>query len=87
MKREHDDDAEPDDRELPDPSDMDDEEGDEYAETEPCPHCGAAVYEGAEICPKCGQYISEETTVHRQPLWIVIGVIVCLLMFLLAYFR
>lgn len=55
----------------PEPDDADDDEidddaddgydaDDDDAETVPCPHCLADVYEGAEQCPRCGAYLSEE---------------------------
>jgi hypothetical protein len=43
-----------------------------------CPSCGAWVYEDAGICKKCGNYFSEEDLAGRTPVWIVVGVIVCL---------
>ncbi len=43
----------------------------------PCPHCGESMLEDAEYCPSCDQWITDS---HRrsQPLWIVIGIAVCL---------
>ena len=72
-----------DDREMPNASDVDD---DDDTETISCPHCRNPVYENAERCPRCGRYLSEEDAPHRRrPWWIVAGVIVCLAIILLAW--
>jgi predicted nucleic acid-binding Zn ribbon protein len=68
----HDDD---DDDSDPDSVDMDEDEGDG---TVPCPFCGEAVYEEADVCRHCGNHISSEDVRGRTPIWIVVGVIVCL---------
>jgi hypothetical protein len=48
-------------------------------DTEPCPYCGVAVYEDAERCPHCENYLSrEDAPPTRRPLWIVVGVVICL---------
>lgn len=53
---------------VPDDDDEDD--------TMPCPHCGEAIYDGAEQCPECGKYISEEDAPRRSwPAWVVLGFI------------
>ncbi|MDB5349502.1 MAG: hypothetical protein JWN86_749 [Planctomycetota bacterium] len=65
-----DDDEEDDDLELPD---------DDDDETIPCPYCRKPVYEDAEQCPTCGKYLSREDTPWRRPVWLVGGVILCLL--------
>jgi predicted nucleic acid-binding Zn ribbon protein len=49
-------------------------------DTVPCPYCGKAVYEDAERCPYCENYLSREDAPGRQPTWIVIGVLVCLVL-------
>jgi predicted nucleic acid-binding Zn ribbon protein len=65
-----------DDREAPDPSDIDDDS----ADTDPCPHCGKPVYEQAEICPHCQSYISREHSLpRRKPIWIISAAIITLL--------
>jgi hypothetical protein len=47
--------------------------------TAPCPFCGEAIYDDAERCPACGKYLSrEDAPAGQQPLWVVVGVIVCL---------
>jgi len=43
-------------RDDPDESDLDDDEGDDHAEAIPCPYCRKPVYEGAEICPELQQF-------------------------------
>jgi hypothetical protein len=64
-----------DDPENPDESDMDADDGNEYAQTVECPHCGEDVYEWAEQCPSCGKYLSEEDAPRRRnPWWILIAV-------------
>jgi predicted nucleic acid-binding Zn ribbon protein len=75
----------PDDPQDPDNSDMDQDEGDEFAETEQCPLCGEPVYEQAEVCPNCGQYISEEDSSPRKPLWIVMSVGICVAVILIVW--
>lgn len=67
-------------------SDMDQDDGDdEFVETEPCPFCGKPVYEQAEICPHCGQYIVDQESSRKKPLWIVVGVAVCLTLILIVW--
>jgi endogenous inhibitor of DNA gyrase (YacG/DUF329 family) len=48
------------------------------AETVPCPHCGAAVYEEAERCPHCETYLSEEDAPAHKPWWVVVGALAAL---------
>jgi uncharacterized protein (DUF983 family) len=53
---------------------------DDQDTTDQCPHCGASVYDGAEQCPACGMYLSQEDApTRRPPIWIVIGVAICVL--------
>jgi hypothetical protein len=47
-------------------------------ETMPCPYCGRAIYDDAERCPYCENYISREDAPSRHPLWLIIGVLICL---------
>jgi predicted nucleic acid-binding Zn ribbon protein len=68
-----------DDSEYPDEADMDQDEGDEFAETSPCPYCHKPLYEQAELCPHCGKYISQEDTRRRPFVWIIFGAIACLI--------
>lgn len=58
-----------------DDDDIDDESDDE---TIPCPHCRRTVYEDAERCPACGHYLSIEDAPRHRPLWLIVGVGVCL---------
>ena len=45
----------------------------------PCPFCGRRILEESERCPYCEKYISREDAPYaRKPLWIWIGVLVCL---------
>ncbi|HEX4613692.1 MAG TPA: hypothetical protein VH092_36255 [Urbifossiella sp.] len=41
--------------------------GGDDAETVPCPHCGADVYEDAERCPRCEKYLSAEDRPAGRP--------------------
>lgn len=77
------DETEPDDRELPDEADMD--QDDDIGDTRPCPYCGKPISELAEVCPHCRSYISLEDAPSRKPLWIIIGVVVCLVIILLVW--
>ena len=76
--------AEPDveDREAPDPSDMDDEDADE-SDTVPCPYCRRPVWDGAELCPHCQSYLSDEDPPRRKSWYLAFGVVVCLALVLL----
>lgn len=73
---ERDDDTGLSDREGPDESDLDDSDDDEKV---PCPYCRKPVYEQAELCPHCGSFMSFEDARRRPPLWIWIGVALCLI--------
>ncbi len=54
-----------------------DDDSDEL--TVPCPWCKAQIHEDAEQCPSCGMYLSaEDAPPQPKPLWIVIGVGLCL---------
>jgi hypothetical protein len=57
--------------------DLDDEDSSD-AVTMPCPHCFGTIYDDSERCPHCGQYLSREDLPYRPPLWVVIGVSICL---------
>jgi hypothetical protein len=55
--------------EFPEP---DEDEDEDVAETQPCPSCGAAIYEDAEQCPVCGDYVVESRrTLSGWPWWFV----------------
>jgi hypothetical protein len=50
-------------------------------DTVPCPYCKAEIYEDSLRCPRCGNYISaEDAPSGPKPLWIAIGIIVCLVL-------
>jgi predicted nucleic acid-binding Zn ribbon protein len=74
-----------DDPQDPDDSDIDPDDGEDFATTEPCPSCGEPVYEDAEICPKCGQYISQQNSTSRKPLWIVVTTGICVAIILIVW--
>ena len=64
--------------ELPDPADTDPPADDQ--DTVPCPFCGRAVYEFADVCPKCHNFIggSDDPSRSRRPLWVTVAVLACL---------
>jgi hypothetical protein len=50
-------------------------------DTVPCPYCKADIYEDSLRCPRCGNYISaEDAPAGPKPLWIGIGIIICLVL-------
>lgn len=75
------------DHEAPDDFDTDDggKSADASVDTIPCPYCGKAVYEQAELCPHCRSYLSVEDRPLRKPLWLVLAVIACLLAVLVGW--
>ena len=74
MASDHDDEL--DDREMPDESDMDPEGAVDLSD--PCPFCGKAVFEDAEICPHCRNFITRHDTTKRAPIR-TLGLIVLIL--------
>ncbi|NDH94114.1 MAG: hypothetical protein EBZ13_06180 [Planctomycetia bacterium] len=51
--------------------------------TLPCPYCGEEMLEDSPQCPACGNYISaEELPYYRQPLWVVVTAVICLMLVL-----
>jgi zinc-ribbon domain len=85
MPRTHESDADWDDDESEWTPDEDNEDSEDWGNdddddnTVECPHCHAAVYEGAEQCPQCGNYLSEEDAPREvKPLWIIVGGLLCL---------
>ena len=49
-------------------------------DTLPCPYCGEEMLEDSPQCPACGNYISaEELPYYRQPMWVVITAVICLI--------
>ncbi len=66
--------------ERPDPSDLDPAADDDQTLLEPCPFCGRAVFEGADVCPGCRNFIGgADEPAGRRPLWITVGLVLCLL--------
>ena len=47
----------------------------------PCPYCRRDIHEESQRCPHCEQYISaEDALAGPKPLWLVAGVVVCLVL-------
>ncbi len=73
---------------------MNDEWEDGYDEieadetTEPCPFCGAEIYDDAEWCPSCRNYLSSEDgrQPRSKPFWILLGVVLALIPILYSNF-
>ena len=69
--------------EWPDPADTD-RPGDDR-DTVPCPFCGRAVYEFADVCPRCRNFIGgSDETARRKPWWVVVGIVLTLAAMLLT---
>lgn len=68
-----------------DDDDWDDDEYDsEDDDSAPCPYCGREIHTDAVRCPFCENYISAEDQPQApKPLWIKIGLILCLAIALL----
>ena len=73
------------DRELLDDSDVDDDSN--SVDLLKCPECGTAIYHDVAICPRCGHFISEIRSINRKPLWIVVGVAICLVIIAVQWLR
>ena len=69
---------EDDDRELPDPSDMD--ESDE-PDLLPCPNCRRMINEDADWCHHCKQYVTHEITTGSKLRLIVVVAILATMVF------
>lgn len=53
-----------------------------------CPFCGQAMLEDSEHCPSCDRWITaEDRPKPAQPLWIVIGIALCLAVSLIWIMR
>jgi hypothetical protein len=62
------------------PEDWGVENDDDDEPTIPCPYCHEEMFEDSPRCPHCGRYISEEDAPPgRKPLWIILGVVLCLI--------
>lgn len=49
--------------------------------TVPCPYCRQPVPEDAQYCSRCENYLSaEDAPPSRKPVWIWVGLIVCLVL-------
>jgi predicted nucleic acid-binding Zn ribbon protein len=69
--------AELDERELPDAHDLD---ADPDGDVVPCPVCGKPLHEQADLCPRCGNFVSAEGAPRpRRPAWFIVGLVVSLL--------
>ena len=66
-----------DDSQSLDPREFPDPDLNEEAVFLPCPSCLAVIHEESPQCPRCGEYLSAEQF-GRKPLWIILGVLVCL---------
>jgi predicted nucleic acid-binding Zn ribbon protein len=57
-----------------------DDDGNDEGEM-PCPYCGQPIYDDSPRCAHCGQYLSsEDAAAAPKPMWIVLGVVLCLLL-------
>src|SRR5687767_14306445 len=78
-----DDDAELDDRDLPDRSDTDGGDESEFdSDTEPCPFCRKPVYADADLCPHCGNFIALAEATDRKRAWFLVALALSLLIVL-----
>ena len=81
--RDDDDEAYLHERDMPDKSDMDPED-DDGEDTQPCPFCGKAIWEKADLCSHCGNFVAfPEESIQQRPVWFWIAlilafVVVCL---------
>jgi hypothetical protein len=64
-------------------SDLDEFADDDEPTTEPCPACGADIYDDSPRCPVCGEYIFPGSgSTHRWPIWMVIVAAVAIFAFI-----
>lgn len=75
---------EDDERDLPQPIDLDDDAYDDEVDTMECPGCGAEVYEGTPRCPECGQWLfgADSPAARRARGWfwpVTVGILVALI--------
>ena len=66
------------DRDIDDVDDEDWDDDPDDEEADPCPGCGAPVYDDAERCPYCGQFLPRDDIREPKPWWVVLGVLTCL---------
>jgi hypothetical protein len=69
---------EDDDRELPDPSDMDEHDEPDLL---PCPNCRRMINEDADWCHHCKQYVEHETTATRSKLRMIVVAVLLVTIF------
>jgi predicted nucleic acid-binding Zn ribbon protein len=71
-------------RELPDPSDMDQ---DDDVVLSRCPYCKKMIAEESEVCPKCGSFISAEDSQEPEkfPKWFLLGLLVVILIMIFGW--
>ncbi len=73
MPYRHDDHEDLDQREYPDPDEVD-----SAAETVSCPFCRALVWADADLCPGCGMFLAFEEEARGRPWWFRAAVLLCL---------
>lgn len=57
----------------PQQADLDELGEDGQTDTEPCPSCGADIYESADRCPACGDWILSRADVRSiKPWWWIV---------------
>jgi predicted nucleic acid-binding Zn ribbon protein len=74
---------EDDDRELPDPSDMDDHDEPDLL---PCPNCRKMINEDADWCHHCKQYVMHETARSKWRSIVVGAILATMVLAALAWF-
>jgi hypothetical protein len=67
--------------EDPDESDMDSHDDPELV---PCPYCKKLISEDTDICHLCGNFIVKDDSRASVPMWITVGVVLCILMVLVG---
>jgi hypothetical protein len=67
--------------EDPDESDQDSHDDPEMV---PCPYCKKLISEDTDICHLCGSYILNEDSRAPVPMWIIVGVVICILLTLVG---
>jgi hypothetical protein len=81
MPRRDDDQRDDVDWEDPDPSDQDSHDDPELV---PCPYCKKLISEDTDICHLCGSYILNDDSRAPVPMWIIVGVVICILLTLVG---
>ena len=52
-------------------------DGDDLAPL-PCGNCLGTITEESQRCPHCGHYLTDEQPLRRAPVWILVGIAMCL---------